>query len=105
MPETEVEPGTVGGNPNEPRPPRPEGISVEQDATGQKVTNRAKKVQEDTFSGNEIESVTLVKDGREFTIAKSIWDLENAKPETLKDVKEGQPVFLKHPDLVGAKLK
>lgn len=104
MPEAEMT-KSVGGNPNEPRPPRPEGISIEQDPTGQKVLKRSRKVQDDISGATEIESVTLVKDGREFTIAKSIWDVESAKPETAKDIKEGQPVLLRHPDLVGAKLK
>jgi hypothetical protein len=103
MPEDE---NIVGSNPNEPRPERPtsNALSVEQTETGQKVTKRTRKVVEDQISGNEIESVTLEKDGRQFTIAKSVYDVEMAKPETADGIPAGQPIYLRNPDLVGAKL-
>jgi hypothetical protein len=103
MPDEEY---TVGSNPNEPRPERPttSALSVEQTETGQKVTKRSRKIVEDQVSGNEIESVTLEKDGRQFTIAKSVYDTEMAKPETREEIKAGEPIYLRNPDLIGAKL-
>lgn len=102
---------TVGSNPNEPRPPRPESgtttataLSVEDTVTGKTVRKRAAKITEDQKAGGEIESVTLEKDGRRFTIAKSVYDAEMAKPETADKVEPNQPIFLRHPDLVGAKV-
>lgn len=94
----------VGQNPAEPRPLRPTAVSVEDSELGKKVTKRAKRVLEDQKSGEDIESITLEKDGREFTIAKSIYDLEMSKPEKREEIKEGEPVLLRHPDLVGAKV-
>ena len=94
----------IGGNPNEPRPERPTAVSVEDSALATKVRKRATKVQEDSTATGEIESVTLEKDGRQFTIAKSIYDMEMAKPEKREDIKEGERILLRNPDLVGAKV-
>jgi hypothetical protein len=94
----------VGDNPNEPRPERPSTMAATETETGKRVGRKAKAVQEDITSGEEIESVTLEKDGRQFTIAKSIYDLEMAKPEKREDIKEGEPIYLRNPDLVGAKV-
>jgi hypothetical protein len=82
---------------------RPTAVSVEDTELGKKVTRKSKAITENISGASEIESVELEKDGRKFTIAKSIWEVEKLKPESIKDIKEGQPVLLRNPDLVGAK--